>query len=367
MIHRTLSLMCALALSGCAHVSSERAEQQPDARFDQMQFIGTHNAYHIEPDAALRVLWQRDASAGERSFETLLYTHLPLSAQAALGVRFFELDVHLDTVGGRFSAESFLAPMRAAGLQPDAPFDAEGRLARPGTKVFHTAKDMRSTCLLLVNCLSELNTWLNENPEAGPVIIQIEPKELLDADPKGLQSWETLEKDILAAIPLSRIYRPEDLSPRPDQLRASALSGHWPQMSVLRGKFIFIINGSTPDTLGYAAALSAGRARLLFPALSDAQSPFAAFVSRNDPAAGDTASLVAHGQMVITYSDWRTYPARRNDTRGRDAAFTSGAQLIATDYPVPDRRLSDYVVRFPEGFKRRRPVTPRVDSPSRLP
>jgi hypothetical protein len=179
---------------------------------------------------------------------------------------------------------------------------------------------------------------------------------LLESDGDGLRSWAALESDILAAVPEQRIYRPEDLAERLDQLRAAALAGRWPRLAALRGQFIFVLNGSAADTLSYASALAAGRAHLMFPALSDAQSPFAAFVSRNDPAAADTPDLVASGQMVITYADWRTYPARRNDTRGRDAAFASGAQLIATDYPIPDRRLSDYAVRFPDGFIRRRPM-----------
>jgi len=350
------SLILALALMGCVHRVPEPHPEHLRVRLDQMQFIGTHNAYHIEPDAALRVVWQRSAAAGERSHETLMYTHLPLSAQATLGIRFFELDVHLDPEGGRYSADGFLAPMRDVGLAPDAPFDADGRLLLPGTKVFHTLTDMRSTCLLLVECLAELGAWLDENPEAGPVIIQIEPKDLLDNDGDGLRSWAALESDLLAAVPEQRMYRPEDLAERPDQLRAAALAGRWPRFAALRGQFIFVLNGSAADTQSYASALAAGRTHLMFPALSDAQAPLAAFVSRNDPAAADIAELAASGQVVITYADWRTDPARRNDTRGRDAAFASGAQLIATDYPIPDRRLSDYTVRFEDGFIRRRPM-----------
>lgn len=357
------SLVLALALVGCAHRVAEPHPDQLSERLDEIQFIGTHNAYHIEPDAGLRVVWQRSAAPGERPYETLMYTHLPLSAQAALGMRFFELDVHLDPDGRRYSADNFLAPMRDAGLAPDAPFDTDGRLARPGTKVFHTTTDMRSTCLLLVDCLRELSAWQDRNPEAGPVIIQIEPKDLLEGDDDGLRSWEALETDILAAVPESRIYRPADLAARADQLRAAARSGRWPQLASLRGHFIFVLNGGEEETQSYAAALVSGRARLMFPAPSDSQAGFAAFVSRNDPAAADIPSLVSAGQMVVTYADWRTYPARQNDTRGRDAAFASGAQLIATDYPIPDRRLSDYSVRFAEGYIRRRPIPLSIEPP----
>ncbi len=39
--------------------------------------------------------------------------------------------------------------------------------------------------------------------------------------------------------------------------------------------------------------------------------------------------------------------ARDNDIRRRDLAIASGAQLISTDYPEPDRRLSSYRVQLP--------------------
>lgn len=346
------SVFCALLLtaSGCAH----RAPQSESARLDQMQFIGTHNSYHIEPDAALRVLWQDEKEAAPPSYKTLMYTHLPLETQAELGIRFFELDVHLDETGNTYPASEFLAPVFEASLEPDAPFDPDAALSRPGTKVFHTRGDMRSTCLLLTDCLHELSNWLGRHPAAGPLIIQIEPKQLLEAEGERARSWQVLENDILAAIPASRIFRPVDLSPEPQDLRNAARAGRWPTTASLAGKFIFILNGSSADTASYADALVTKNAGIMFPALSDADDPLSAFVSRNDPASPDIPGLVAAGQMVITYADWRTLAARDNDTRGRDAAFASGAQLIATDYPIADRRLSDYSVRFAEGFVRRR-------------
>ena len=348
------SAFCALLLtaSGCAH----RAPESESAQLDQMQFIGTHNSYHIEPDAALRVLWQDEKTTAAPSYQTLMYTHLPLEAQAELGIRFFELDVHLDETGNASTASEFLAPIVAAGLEPDAPFDPDAALSRPGTKVFHTRGDMRSTCLLLTGCLHELTDWLDRNPAAGPLIIQIEPKQLLQAEDDRVRSWQVLEDDILAAVPASRIFRPVDLSLEPQDLQDAARAGRWPTTASLAGKFIFILNGSSADTASYADALVTKKAGILFPALSDADDPMAAFVSRNDPASPDIPRLVAAGQMVITYADWRTLAARKNDTIGRDAAFRSGAQLIATDYPIADRRLSDYSVRFDEGFVRERPV-----------
>lgn len=345
------SFWCGAFTSLCVAPCAIAADE---LRLNQIQMIGSHNSYHIEPDAALRVIRQSEAGLAARPFDTLLYTHLALSTQLELGVRFFELDVYLDPKGDRFSPETFLAPIRKAGLVPDAPFDIEQQLSQPGTKVFHTPEDMRSTCLLLTRCLAEMRDWIAEHPDAGPVLIQFEPKEALGARHDAVQSWEALERDILAIVPVSEIYLPSAMAARPDALRQAAIDSRWPEVAALRGKFIFILNSSR-NIPSYLGALKSGQARLMFPAFTDASQLEAAFVSRVKPDAEDTPALVRAGQIVITYADWRTIAARQNDTKGRDAAFRSGAQLIATDFAVADRRFSPYNVRFPEGYVRKRP------------
>lgn len=365
MTARMLFPVLLAAAGACTHLASYGDQRL--LRLDELQFIGVHNAYHIEPDAALRTLWQsqyRNAPTGERPFETLMYSHPPLRTQSELGIRFFELDLHLDPRGDRYSGEGFLAPVLAADLDPDAAFDSERRLSRPGTKVFHTLQDMRSTCLLLADCLSELLAWMEQNPGKGPVIVQFEPKDLLPNDHDGSRSWTMLEAEILEIVPEARIYRPGDLAADPANLRQAAISKHWRASAAVADHFVFVLNGSTVDTNSYTEALIDRRARLMFPAMSNAEHPVAAVVSRNDPFAPDIAAISSRGQLVITYADWRTTPARNNDTRGRDSAFQSGAQFIVTDYPAPDRRLSNYSVRFPEGFMRARPTARTVEPAS---
>jgi Phosphoinositide phospholipase C, Ca2+-dependent len=53
--------------------------------------------------------------------------------------------------------------------------------------------------------------------------------------------------------------------------------------------------------------------------------------------------------LVRTRADADTRQARSGDIKERDKALASGAQFISTDYPRPDRRFSDYSVRFPDG------------------
>lgn len=60
--------------------------------------------------------------------------------------------------------------------------------------------------------------------------------------------------------------------------------------------------------------------------------------------------LVQAGYMVRTRSDSGTREARSNDTQRFLAALQSGAQVISTDYYLPDPALgTGFQVRLPEG------------------
>ena len=56
---------------------------------------------------------------------------------------------------------------------------------------------------------------------------------------------------------------------------------------------------------------------------------------------------VKSGFIVRTRADANTIEARGNSTARRDAAFSSGAQYISTDYYIPRLDFSDYVVELP--------------------
>ena len=72
-------------------------------------------------------------------------------------------------------------------------------------------------------------------------------------------------------------------------------------------------------------------------------------MKRNDPIGqeAEIRELVHDGFLVRTRADAGTVEARENTTRRRDLAIATGAQLISTDYPEPDPRLSDYSVQLP--------------------
>ena len=72
----------------------------------------------------------------------------------------------------------------------------------------------------------------------------------------------------------------------------------------------------------------------------------AAFVAIDDPV-HDAARITADvrvGLIVITRADADTVEARQDDTRRRDQAFASGAQIVLTDFLLPDKNISAYQV-----------------------
>jgi hypothetical protein len=91
--------------------------------------------------------------------------------------------------------------------------------------------------------------------------------------------------------------------------------------------------------------------------------PDAAFVEENDPTGDNQARIqdeVRRGYVVRTRADADTAQARTGDTTMRDAALSSGAQWVSTDYPtVTDsaRFGTGYAVQIP-GIARCTPIAP---------
>ena len=85
---------------------------------------------------------------------------------------------------------------------------------------------------------------------------------------------------------------------------------------------------------------------------ADRDQPYAAYMTLNE-AHTDTAdiqAMVKAGFLVRTRADADTKEARANDTKRRELAFQSGAQVVSTDYRHPDARFAnDYQVRLPGG------------------
>jgi hypothetical protein len=331
------------------------AAEAGEPRLNQIQVIGSHNSYHVEPAPEIHKLI---AAAGRGRAEGLEYTHRPLAEQfSRLGIRQVELDLYADPNGGLF-ADPF-GRKRVSGLGKDAGPDPNlnGQLAKPGIKVLHVPDvDFLSTAPTFVDALKQIRNWSQANRRHVPILILVELK--ADATP-GLparpvpfdkEQLATVESEILSVFARTEILTPDRVRGRFDTLPEAIRKDGWPALEAVRGLVMFALDneGSVRDR--YLDGHPALRNRLMFATVSPGH-PAAAWFKINDPIAGfdRIQKLVKDGFMVRTRADADTRQARANDVTQRDKALASGAQFVSTDYPEPDRELSDYTVRFPHG------------------
>lgn len=308
-------------------------------RLDQIQVIGTHNSYHLQPRPTL--------FAALVFFDPMFlfweYTHRPLAEQfGTLGIRQIELDVFRDPEGGLYGHR---AGLTVVGEDPLSPLP---EMFEPGLKVLHVQDlDFETHCPTLQQCLGDIRSWSDANPAHLPIFVLVELKDDPIPDPVDLgfvtpipfdgASLDTVDAEIRAGIPAHQRFEPDDLRAGAPRLEDVVLENGWPTLGELRGKVIFAMDNGGSDRLNYIAGRPNLEGRVLFtngvPGEADA-----AFVKRNDPIGSfdDIQQLVADGYLVRTRADADTDEARSGDTAPRDAALASGAQFVSTDYPEPD-------------------------------
>jgi len=342
-------------------------------RLNEVQYIGTHNSYHIAPGDAIALEMLRSGYAQSKEWpaarlvEATDYTHPALSIQLRLGLRLFELDVHDDPEGGRFSDPRFLRLVRQAPLRVPFGAGAMDELKQPGFKVLHHGEwDFRSTNYLLTGCLREINAWSDAHPWHLPIIIQIEAKDsdvpptaagspVVAPKPFNADTWRRLEATIRATIPASKIVTPDVVRGDHANLRTALAAKGWPTLEQLKGKFLFLLLNKKELSLSYLELDPLLRERVFFVSLAS-DHPSASWFRVPDPHYDELPRFIGAGFLATTMADYATVQARNNDPSTREQAFRSGAQFILTDFAQPDRRFSDYRVSFPgDAYVRAKP------------
>ncbi|GIU88260.1 MAG: hypothetical protein KatS3mg009_2775 [Acidimicrobiia bacterium] len=326
-------------------------------RVNNVQVVGTHNSYHLQPREPLFSALRAFDPALAAGFE---YSHTPLGVQFAHeGVRQIELDVFADPQGGLYDQRHLLPLL---GLPADSGIPA---LEEPGFKVLHVQEvDFESTCWTLVECLRQVRAWSDANPRHLPIAVLVELKDGPIPDPLGVgfvrphpigpAELDALDAEIRSVFDESRLITPDDVRGRRATLEEAVLAGGWPTLGEARGKVMFLMDNGGRYRSDYLAGHPSLRGRVLFTNASPGD-PDAAFVKRNDPTGANLAEiqdLVRRGYLVRTRADADTVQARTGDTTMRDAALASGAQWVSTDYPVPGRSAAfgtGYVVQVPDG------------------
>ena len=350
---RTFLRVMATVFTGTAALAF--AQSANDARMNQVQVLGSHNSYHVGIDPELFTLLRQ--KYGER-MDGLFYSHLPIERQLDMGLRSLEIDVVYDPHGGLYAHPAGLEIEKQNHL-PSPAYDPQGLMNQPGLKVIHVPDiDFRSNVYNLQQELAILKRWSDAHPNHLPIAITMNAKDdglkeagfvqPLPFDEAAFDSWDA---EILKGLGRDKLIVPDDVRGPYATLEAAVLAQAWPKLSEARGKFFFILDETGKKMETYIGGHPSLKGRLMFVNASEGR-PEAAFRIVNEPKK-DWAYiqyLVRTGYYVRTRADADTKEARAVDYSRWRAALISGAQVISTDYYVPDARLgTGYFVKLPGG------------------
>ena len=232
-------------------------------------------------------------------------------------------------------------------------------MKQPGFKVFHIQDiDYRSNCPTFKLCLQELKKWSDAHPDHHPIFITMNAKDELMKRPgftipdkftPGI--YDKLDKEIADYLGTGHLITPDQVRGKFKTLEEAVLHQNWPTLKQAKGKFIFLLDESSPKTDVYIAGHPSLKGRLLF-TNSEPGTPEAAIHVMND-AKKDLAqisALVRKGYIIRTRADSDTQEARANDKSSFNAAMQSGAQIISTDYYKKSGHFkSEYEISFADG------------------
>ena len=384
----------------CSHAAKQSASQtQPEfseapkgLKINQIQVLGTHNSYERPVDKNVMAYVSKAVQPMmDKMFETmtperkaeyneyhpnkvpmneaLSYDHPPLQTQLDAGLRSLEIDVFYDPTGNRFKKPAAYELMKKQGITDLAPFDTVG-LGKPGFKVLHIADfDFRSYCPTLEGCLTDLKSWSDAHPDHVPVFILLEikqqglpifpnPTEVLPFDSAAM---DALDAEIVHVLGRKKLITPDDVRGSFSTLEQAVLAQNYPTVEASRGKFIFLMLPAIDESMAqwYWAGRPSLEGRMMF-VRSTPGTPRSAFLLIDNAIVrqAEIQERVKQGYLVRTRSDIETYEAKVNDYTRAKAAFSSGAQVISTDFFRPGNTYgTSYVVKLPNGkVARRNPV-----------
>lgn len=361
-----------LMLGACSSEASPSGAQDEVLRMNEIQVLGTHNSYHIQPrDSIHEALALFDS---QETADSLEYTALPLTEQFDRGVRQLELDIFADPEGGMYAMRRGLI---VVGEDPESGIP---ELDEPGMKVLHVQEvDFETHCLTFEACLTTLKEWSDLNPKHIPITVMVEAKEETISDPLDLgftiplefgpEEVADIDREILAVFPASQLITPDDVRGEYDTLEQAVLDGGWPTLELARGRVMFALLNRSAARDHYIDGHPSLEGRVMF-TNSVRGEPEAAWFNINNALndGEEIRELVAAGYLVRTRADEDTKHAREDDYSLQEAGFASGGQFVSTDYvvPVPDFG-TDYFAQVPGGYVARcNPISAPVDCDSSL-
>ena len=320
-------------------------------KMNQLQTMGSHNSYH----AGIPPLEMANIRArNPKGADSLDYAHEALTDQLNDGARQLELDFVYDPKGGRYTT-----PLGLKMAPGTPPYDATP-MARPGMKVLHVPDiDYRSVCPLLVDCFKEIRAWSVAHPDHVPILIIFNLKQdtvkvpgAVPLLPFDAAAMDAVDAEIRSVFKPGEILTPDMVQGKHKTLREATLAKAWPTLKQARGKIMLAMDEGPDVVAVYRGARKSLEGRMMFINSPSEDSPAAGYITLNEPIKEHERiqAAVKSGLIVRTRADADTWEARKNDTAPREAAFTSGANYVSTDYRHPDTRFSAYEARLPDNL-----------------
>ncbi|MDW9383011.1 phosphatidylinositol-specific phospholipase C domain-containing protein [Chryseobacterium sp. JV558] len=370
----------------CMTALLQAQDKCQNLRINQLQIVGTHNSYAQPADPKVLdmvtpiingmmqkygSMMSEEQKAKFKEYHPygmdlkagLNYNHPDFTEQLNANLRGLEIDVYYDPEGNRFSHPATYEILKAKGVTDLAPFSTKG-LDQPGFKVLHMADiDFRTHYPTLKDALTALKTWSDQHPGHTPVFMMIEAKDsgfpILENSTKVLpfdkKAYDDLDGEIVKYLGKDKIITPKEVQGKYSTLKEAVTHNNWPKLNDSKGKFIFMLLPGSAGTLSsknnpYLIDGSL-KERIMF-LNSEPDDSFAGFILRDNAIVRqkEIQDLVKQGFMVRTRSDIETYEAKTNDFTRSKVAFSSGAQVISTDFFRSGNTYgTPYFVQPPQG------------------
>ena len=333
-----------LAGADCA-----RAWFDANLRINEIQTVGTAESYKLRPSDSMLSLIKMGSSDDAKALD---FGQPAIVDQLKMGARSLEFDIAYDPKGGLYKIPA--GASMAGELVGD---DYIAAMSTPGFKVIHILDiDFNSSCVTLASCLKSVASWSRANTDHLPIIIALKSNDDRTPMPGATRPakfdsivFDALDAEIRQIFKADELITPDAVQGGHATLREAVLARNWPKIGAARGKILFLLDDTLQKTAIYRGSRHSLEGRAMFVSTDD-KSPAAAFVTVENPikqAASITADVKA-GFMIHTFADADTKEARSGSTLRRDWAVASGAQIVSTDFLVPDKRIGKYAVHLPK-------------------
>lgn len=298
----------------CLYVSFFGWSDEP--RMNQIQVIGTHNSYHK---------LSKDMDTYKQFFpalELIEYEHAPLETQLSIGMRNFELDLHYHV--------------------------------QHGWQVLHVPRlDTESHCQHFHDCLSVLRDWSIRYPNHVPICVILDvTNQVVILDPNFREATKDdlhgIDQVILNVLGPERILKPDDVRGNFPTLEEAILHRGWPELYKTRGKFYFVLHALPRTRELYIDGNTRLEGRCLF-VNSQPGTGYASVMIIDNPYESRIPDWVKRGYIVKVFGGDPQLYSLEKCKEYDNMAFTSGAHIIATDYPeCSPHPKTGYFLTFPD-------------------